>query len=91
VAAAVGRPFQVTNGAGGSALGAAALGLHALGRAATLQEAADLLLPADGAGSRVEVSAASQAAYERARLGVPAMLAGYQAAALALTGPARTG
>ena len=91
VAAAVARPFQVTTGAGGSARGAAALGLHALGVAPTLDEAAELLLPTEAYGAQVVVSPDSEAAYERVRLGVPAMLAAYQAVALALAGPVRTG
>ncbi|HWC38936.1 MAG TPA: gluconokinase, partial [Acidimicrobiales bacterium] len=47
MAAALDRPLHVVEGAEGTALGAAALGLFALGRAASLSDAVDELTPPD--------------------------------------------
>jgi gluconokinase len=67
VAAVVDRPTVFTTDAEGSALGAAALGLHALGRAATPEAAAALLDPAYGAGEPVTVPEADARAYRARR------------------------
>jgi len=75
---ALDRPVTVTDGAEGSALGAAALGLLGIGRADSLEDALRLLRP-DGEGDqqpttpdpeRVEV-------YSRLRTRIPALLADY--------------
>lgn len=68
----LGRPLLVTAGAEGSALGAAALGLHAIGEAPTLESALEALAPglldADPLGADTIVpDAADVAAYRAAR------------------------
>lgn len=82
VAGALGVPLTVTGGADGSALGAAALGLHALGRAPQLSGAVTLLRPAGGAADAVTEAAeaadpAEIAVYARMRAGVPGLLSAY--------------
>lgn len=83
VAGALAHPLTVTGGAEGSALGAAALGVYALGRAASLEQAVETLSPgllaADG--QRVEVSVADTVVYERMRTAIPALLSSYAAVA----------
>lgn len=83
VAGAIGHPLTVTGGAEGSALGAAALGLHAVGRAPSVGLAVELLSPGllAGSGQRVPVTAAEAAALARSRRAVPALLASYAAVA----------
>ncbi|HEU5023386.1 MAG TPA: gluconokinase [Spirillospora sp.] len=63
VAAAVDRPTTFTSGAEGSALGAAALGLHALGRAAQLEDAPAMLDAAYAEGEPIAVSATDAETY----------------------------
>ena len=79
VAGVLGHPVTVTGGAEGSALGAAALGLAALGRADSLEAGLDALAPGlrDGVGERVVVSEAARQAYVGARGRLPALLASY--------------
>ena len=80
VAGTLGRPVTITGGAEGSALGAAALGLLALGRATTLRGAIDDLAPGLRAeGEVVPVSSADRDAYDRSRSGIPALLDSYAA------------
>lgn len=83
VAGALGHPITVTGGAEGSALGAAALGLHALGRAQTLESALESLSPGllAGQGQRVEVGVPDAAVYEQMRTAIPALLTSYAAVA----------
>ena len=68
MAAALGRPLHVEDGAGGTALGAAALGLYALGEAASLTDAAKQLGVGDSTPAPpVAVDPAWVEAYERQR------------------------
>lgn len=69
------RPLTVTGGAEGSALGAAALGLYALGRAPDLRSALTML-DAENEVDDVTVVAdpAEVAAYEMVRASVPALI-----------------
>ena len=80
LAGAIGRPVTVTGGAEGSALGVAALGLLALGRAADLTSAVEALGPPQGARP-IEVpevaSPAEVAFYRGLRASVPSLLAAY--------------
>ena len=87
-----GRPLTVTAGAEGSALGAAALGLHAVGVEPTLEEALEHLapglvdvLPDDDA--TVVADEASSAAYRMARRSQAGRLRDLAAAAALLAGP----
>ena len=75
MAAAIGRPLAIVGRAEGTALGAAALGLYALGRAETLADGV-ARLSGDGPPTRpVEPAAELVAAYARTRASVPALLA----------------
>jgi gluconokinase len=80
MAAALNRPFLVTAGAEGTALGAAALGLFALGRTGTLLAGLDELA---GPGERdlVPVAGAPElaATYDRMRARIPALIHAYEA------------
>jgi gluconokinase len=80
MAAALNRPFLVTAGAEGTALGAAALGLFALGRTGTLLAGVDELA---GPGERdlVPVAGAPElaATYDRMRARIPALIHAYEA------------
>ncbi|NUU25166.1 MAG: sugar kinase, partial [Streptomycetaceae bacterium] len=67
VAAVVDRPTVFASGAEGSALGAAALGLYALGRAPSLDAAPVLLDPSTAEGEPVPVTDAEAAAYRDLR------------------------
>lgn len=82
MAAVTGRPFHAVGAAEGSALGAAALGLHALGRAPVLADA-PALLRAPGAphAEEVVVSAELVAAYAASRQALPERVAALQAVA----------
>ena len=81
MAGVLGRPLRVTAGAEGTALGAAALGLYALGRAKSL--AAGLALasgdldPARDASQPVPVSSTDVALYAQVRASIPGLLAAY--------------
>lgn len=75
MAAMLGRPLVVVDGADGTARGAAALGLFALGRAPTLGEAAAQLSgPARPPPSRVDVDDALVATYDRLRASVAGLI-----------------
>jgi gluconokinase len=92
---ALGRPLSVTGGAEGSALGAAALGLHAIGLEPTLEDSLRRLAPGlvgDGADStdRVVAPEASSAAYRDARASAGARLRDLADAAALLAGPSGT-
>ncbi|XVQ15010.1 FGGY-family carbohydrate kinase [Spirillospora sp. CA-255316] len=67
VAAAVGRPTLFASGAEGSALGAAALGLHALGHAPRLDTAPALLDPSHADAQPVPASPADIKEYDDLR------------------------
>lgn len=81
VAGALGRPIRVVGGAEGTALGAAALGLFALGRTSDPFGAVALLDPAAVGQAWLGVEAAAVAAdasvYARMRAQVPALLDAY--------------
>ncbi|MFT4296646.1 MAG: gluconokinase [Micropruina sp.] len=78
LAAALGRPLVVTDGAEGTALGAAALTLYGLGRSASLRDALIMLGADPDAGSDELVpDPADVAAYRAVRAGIPALLARY--------------
>lgn len=84
VAAVLGRPVTVTDTAEGTALGAAALGLRAVGRAESLEQARGLLLGSvDDEVQRPDPQA--QETYRRVRASLPALLAGYEPAARMLS------
>jgi gluconokinase len=90
----LGRPLTVTAGAEGSALGAAALGLYAVGVEPTLEEALEHLAPGlVGVGlddeETVVAAEASSAAYREARASAGARLRDLAAAADLLAGPDR--
>ena len=90
----LGRPLTVTAGAEGSALGAAALGLYAVGVEPTLEEALEHLAPGlvesgDGDEGTVVAAEASAAAYREARSSAGARLRDLAAAADLLAGPDR--
>lgn len=75
LAGALGRPITVVGQAEGSALGAAALGLVALGRAAGLPAALAALAPPDHAADETtHPDPAMVAAYDRTRRAIPSML-----------------
>jgi len=75
LAAVVDRPFSTVGAAEGSALGAAALGLYALGRADTLAGALDLVQPPEeSAAELVTVGTELVAAYAAARVRVPELV-----------------
>jgi gluconokinase len=83
MAAVLGRPLLIVRGAEGSALGAAALGLFALGRADTLTGAATMLTTPDQGSEPpvVQTSPADAAVYDRIRAGVSDLLGAYDQAA----------
>lgn len=91
LAAVLDRPLSVTAGAEGSALGAAALGLYAVNRASTLEDAVEALSPGllddAGPGRTIVASQAESAAYRAARLSARARLRDLGAAADLLAGP----
>ncbi|WP_347350743.1 gluconokinase [Intrasporangium sp.] len=90
LAAVLGRPLVVTAGAEGSALGAAALGLLAVGRATTLEQAVETLSPGllDEAGhhARIVAAEADSAAYRAARVSAKGRLEDLRASADLLAG-----
>ncbi len=78
LAAALGKPLVVTDGADGTALGAAALALYGLGEAASLRDALIALGADPDAGSDELVPDPDDvAAYRAVRAGIPALLARY--------------
>jgi gluconokinase len=78
LAAALGRPLVVTDGAEGTALGAAALTLYGLGEAASLREALIALGADPDAGSDELIPDPDDvAAYRAVRAGIPTLLARY--------------
>lgn len=82
LAAALGRPITVVGQAEGSALGAAALGLVALGRAADLPAALAALAPPDHAADvTTDPDPAMTSTYDRTRLAIPGMLQQLEAVA----------
>jgi gluconokinase len=75
MAASLGRPLHVDDGADGTALGAAALGLYALGRAPSLLDAADQLGVSGAAPEPpVAVDPVAAATYDRLRASVPELV-----------------
>ena len=87
----LGRPLTVTAGAEGSALGAAALGLYALGVTPTLEAALAQLSPGLLASTpdhddTIVASAADSAAYRAARVSAAGRLRNLSAAAQLLAG-----
>lgn len=78
LAAALGKPLVVTDGADGTALGAAALALYGLGEATSLREALIALGADPDAGSDELIPDPDDvAAYRAVRAGIPALLARY--------------
>jgi gluconokinase len=75
MAAVLDRPLQVIGEAEGTALGAAALGLFALGRASTLPDALALLADRDApAPANVHADPAMVATYDRLRASIPNLI-----------------
>jgi gluconokinase len=83
MAAVLGRPLVVEAGAGGTALGASALGWYALGGAPDLPSALAALRGPTSGRTPVAVTAEELAAYAPLRARFPAMLHAYAAAAAA--------
>ncbi|MFZ5869059.1 MAG: gluconokinase [Actinomycetota bacterium] len=81
LASAMDRPLVCVGDAEGSALGAAALGLFALGRAPSLQAATDALRQPTAAENVVRPDPSSSLVYRRARNRLPALLASLAAVA----------
>jgi gluconokinase len=87
MAATLGRPLYIEADAGGTALGAAALGWYALGNAPTLAKA---LAAIRGSASRassepIAVTAEEIAAYAQIRAGIPALINSYRDVAALFT------
>jgi gluconokinase len=75
MAAALDRPLHVVEGAEGTALGAAALGLFALGRASSLSDAVTQLAPSEGSSpGAVNVSRDLVETYARLRSMMPELV-----------------
>ncbi|MFC5382034.1 gluconokinase [Aquipuribacter nitratireducens] len=93
VAAALGRPLTMSGGVEGTATGAAALGLHALGRASDPLTGLGLLAPpgACAHGTSEPVDPADVATYAGLRAALPALVATFATAADALTPSVTTG
>jgi len=82
------RPVTVTDGAEGSALGAAALGLIGIGRANSLQAALDLLRPDAGSDADPMLpDPAAVATYRGVRTRIPQLLGSYADVAALFAGP----
>jgi gluconokinase len=75
MAATLARPIEVVGEAEGTALGAAALGLFALGRAPALADAAGELGAADAASDTVEPDPQLVVVYDRTRETIPGLVA----------------
>jgi len=94
LAGVLGRPLTVTAGAEGSALGAAALGLMAIGASGSLESALSTLAPRllehrPDHDDTIVASPASAAAYDLARVSAAQRLRDLAAAADLLAGPGR--
>ena len=87
MAATIGRPLHLVGDAEGTARGAAALAIFALGRAPTLAAAA-AQLGADDASPPVPADADAVAVYHRARESVPGLIAALHHVAEAFLPPA---
>jgi gluconokinase len=75
LAAVLDRPLLSVGDAEGSALGAAALGLHALGRSPRLEDAVALLVPPEAVVTEhVQADASLVTVYVRARTAVPRLV-----------------
>jgi gluconokinase len=80
MAASLNRPLHLVAAAEGSALGAAALGLFALGRAAQLTDAVDQLTSTDDAAEiTIDPDAGMAATYAELRQRIPGLVAGLHA------------
>jgi gluconokinase len=89
MAAALNRPVLVTGDAEGTALGAAALGLYALGRTDSLfAGVAELAGPGEAEVVPVPVAPDLAATYDRMRTRMPALIRGYEAVAALFDRPA---
>ena len=87
MAAILGRPLYIEADAGGTALGAAALGWYALGNAPTLSEALAALSgpPSEANSEPVAVTAEEIASYSQIRAGIPALINSYRDVAALFT------
>ena len=90
MAGVLGRPLVVEAGAGGTALGAAALGWYALGGAPDLPSALAGLRGAAAVRTPVVVTAEEVETYARLRAGFPDLIRSYTAVAAAFEPQART-
>jgi gluconokinase len=89
MAAALNRPLHLVAAAEGSALGAAALGLLALGRATQLTDAVDQLASANEAAEvTISPDAAMATTYAEIRGSIPGLVAGLQPVASLFAGEA---
>jgi gluconokinase len=93
MAATLARPMSIEAAAGGTALGAAALGWYALGGASSLTDALAAVggPRADSSAPAVVVSPLDLAAYAQLRASVRALIDGYQQVAAIFGSPATTG
>jgi gluconokinase len=92
MAAALDRPFYVIGEAEGTALGAAGLGLLALGRTPDLADAVSLLVPPDTpAPSPVEPDPELVATYEACRASLPQLIGALDAVGTVFAGMGRYG
>lgn len=89
MAGVLGRPLVVEAGAGGTALGASALGWHALGGAPDLPTALATLRGPDGDRTPVAVLDEDVETYARLRAGFPGLIRSYTAVAAAFDPPTR--
>lgn len=80
MAATLARPLSIQADAGGTALGAAALGWYALGGASTLTEALAAVrgTETEPGNVSVSISSADLAIYQRLRASIPALITAYQ-------------
>ena len=88
-AASLERPLYVVGDAEGTALGAAALGLFALGHAPDLASALAQLADPQTAPTRVDADPAMSAVYRRQRASVPALIGALGEVAALLDGSSR--
>jgi gluconokinase len=91
MAATLARPMSVQAEAGGTALGAAALGWYALGGAPTLSEALAAVggSDQDPSAATVAVSQSDIAAYAQLRASVETLIRGYEEVAVMFASSSR--
>ena len=91
MAASLDRPLSVVGGAEGTALGAAALGLYAMGRASTLTDATAQLAAGAAPPQQVEADRQLVATYDQLRAAVPRLIGELAGVVRLLTGAPAVG